>query len=135
MASFRFIYVASPRRAYIEPIFLGLLVMISLVKQNLIALVYLGGDQSQRPADLLQILLFPLTNRLAPDIRLHELVSLQETTIVDIANKSELFARILHREHVVVAFLLSVLLSRIRVGKVGGWSVMEENRVHDIKEV
>ena len=105
------------------------------MKQNLITLVHLGGDQSQRSADLLQILLLPIPNRFALNIRLHELVLLQETTIVDIANKSELFTRILYREHVVIAFFLSVLLARIRVGKVGGWSVMEENRVHNIKEV
>ena len=74
-------------------------------------------------------------NRFALNIRLHELVLLQETTIVDIANKSELFTRILHREHVIIAFFLSVLLARIRIGKISGWSVMEENRVHNIKEV
>jgi len=105
------------------------------MKQNLITLVHLGGDQSQRSADLLQILLLPIPNRFALNIRLHELVLLQETTIVDIANKSELFTRILHREHVIIAFFLSVLLARIRIGKISGWSVMEENRVHNIKEV
>lgn len=106
-----------------------------MMQQNVVALLQLRGNDAESLLDGSDYILcqfLHIARAILLEKLLHAVSTPQQSAVVDVSNKGEILARILHRVHRVIALVLRDLLASIDLFRVGRGQHLRGRHVHQL---